>query len=97
MDIVKEHWLAGETAATLTEIAQILQREDGSNIPGPDSLLLFANIYYQLGILQEAFKLIKNGMAFYNVCVVIYCYLLMYTHVKVQLFIPILLQHFTSC
>ena len=59
MDIVKEHWLAGETSATLTEIAHILQQEDDT-IPGTDSLLLFANIYYQLGILPQACKLIRN-------------------------------------
>ena len=60
MDIVKEHWLAGETSATLKEIAHILQQEDDT-IPGTDSLLLFANIYYQLGILPQACKLIRNG------------------------------------
>ena len=63
METVKEHWLAADTDATLREIAQILRQEDDSKIPDTDSLLLFANIYFQLGILSQAFKLIRNGMA----------------------------------
>ena len=70
METVKEYWLAGKTDETLKEIRQILQQRDGPNIPNTDTLLLFSNIYYKLGSLQQAIKLLNEGMTslYFGVC-----------------------------
>ena len=63
MEFVKKHWLDGNTDSTLKEIRQILARNKASisNINN-DDLLLLASVYYQLGYLQQAAKLLTEGM-----------------------------------
>ena len=64
MEVVKKYWLTGNIEQTLNEIRELLDSKDGT-IPDPDTLLLFACIFYQLGHLKRAVELLNRGMISY--------------------------------